>query len=196
VTQADAAFGFEDAYEATGDPRYLDAAKGIVAFVRNNMKFGTETNFRDHVATGADFGLLELPIHPLPDNARLARVLVRLETQGAITDGREIARAILGNYAGDLATHGTHSIEAGLAIDEIVNEPMTVTIEGAHDDPQASALRRAALSAPHGWVVIRTRAATAAAAEVSWRGSTRRVGDPATLAAAVRELAGSVVGTP
>lgn len=197
VTQADVAFGLEDAYEATGDARYLDAAKGIVGFVRNNMKSGTETSYRDHIPSGgSEFGLLDMPFRPMIDNARLARVLVRLEAQGAIADGRDTARAVLGNYAGDLAAHGARAIEPGLAIDELLAEPLVVTIEGAVDDPAAIALRRAALNAPQGWVVIRSKPAGAAAAELSWRGGTRRVTDPAALASEVRALASSVLGTP
>ncbi|HEX4825637.1 MAG TPA: DUF255 domain-containing protein [Candidatus Polarisedimenticolaceae bacterium] len=197
VTQADVAFGFEDAYEATGDARYLDAAKGIVAFVRNNMKTGTETSYRDHVPTGgAEFGLMDMPFRPMADNTRIARVLVRLEALGEIQDGRDTARAILGNYAGDLASHGARAIESGLAIDELLNDPLVITIEGADGDPAAAALRRSALDVPHGWVVIRTRKGGPAGAELSWRGATRRVDDPAALPNEVKALASSVVGAP
>ena len=195
-TQVDVAFGLEDAYEATGDARYLDAAKSVVTFVRNNLRSGAETNYRDHVPTGTEFGLMEMPFRPMVDNARLARVLVRLEAQGEMNDGQETAKAILGNYAGELATHGARAIESGLAIDELLEAPLVVTIEGGADDPAAVALRRAALVAPHGWVVIRTRRGGAAGAEISWRGGTRRTADPAALAGEVRALASSVVGTP
>jgi uncharacterized protein YyaL (SSP411 family) len=196
VTQAEVAFGLADAYEATGDARYLEAAKGIVAFVRNNMRTGAETSYRDHVPTGPQFGLLDMPLRPLVDNARLARVLVRLETHGAITDGRETARAILGNYAGDLAANGPRGIEPGLAIDEVLTEPMTLTLGGPADDPAVIALRRAALCAPHAWLLVRSKSAPSAAAELAWRGATRRVTDAGALAAEVKALAASVVGTP
>jgi uncharacterized protein YyaL (SSP411 family) len=196
VTQSETAFGLLDAYESTGDPRYLAAAKDIAQFVRNNMKSGTETAFRDHVPSGAEFGLLAMPLRPLVDNARLARVLVRLEAQGALPDGRAAAKAVLGNFTGDLAVHGTRAIEPGLAVDELLSDPLLVTIEGAPGDPAAAALRRAALNASHGWMVIRSAPAGTAGAELSWRGATRRVSDPAAFAGELKSLAEGVVGTP
>jgi uncharacterized protein YyaL (SSP411 family) len=196
VTQAETAFGLLDAYEATGDARYLAAGKDIADFVRNNMKTGSETAFRDHIPTEAEFGLLDMPLRPLIDNARFARVLVRLEAQGAMPEGRTAAKALLGNFAGDLAVHGTRAIEPALAIDELLSEPLVVTIEGSPDDPAAMALRRAALNAPHGWVVIRSGPAGAAGAAMTWRGVTRHVTDPAALAGEMKALAAVVVGAP
>ena len=194
--QADTAFAFEDAYEATGDARYLAAAKDIVGFVRNNMKSSDETAFHDHVPTGFEFGLLDMPLRPMIDNAHLARVLLRLDLQGATTDGRDVAKEVLATFAGDLADRGARAIVPGLAIDELVSEPMLITIEGSAGDPAAGALRRAALNAPHGWVVIRSAPAETAGASLSWRGSNRHVTDPSALASEVRALAAGVVGAP
>jgi uncharacterized protein YyaL (SSP411 family) len=196
VTQAETAFGLLDAYEATGEARYLAAATEIARFVRNNLGSPSEIAFRDHVATGVEFGLLDMPLRPMVDNARFARVLVRLEAQGAIPDGRAAAKALLGTFAGDLASHGTRAIEPGLAIDEFLSEPLLVTIEGVPDDAAAAALRRAALNAPHGWVVIRSAPAATAAAAISWRGSQRRVSDAGALAGEIKDLARDVLGTP
>lgn len=195
-TQADTAFAFEDAYESTGDPRYLAAAKDIVGFVRNNMKSSDETAFHDHVPTGFEFGLLDMPLRPIIDNARLTRVLIRLDLQGATTDGHDAAKEVLATFSGDLADRGARAIIPGLAIDELVSEPMLITIEGSADDPAAASLRRAALNAPHGWVVIRSAPAPAAGASISWRGASRHVTDPSALASEVRALAAGVVGAP
>ena len=52
VTQSEVAFGLLDAYEATGEARYLAAAKDVAEFVRNNMRVGSETGYRDHLSTG------------------------------------------------------------------------------------------------------------------------------------------------
>jgi uncharacterized protein YyaL (SSP411 family) len=194
VTQAETAFGFVDAYESTGDPRYLAAAKDIAQFVRNNLGSATETSFRDHIATGPEFGMLDMPLRPMSDNALFARVLLRLDAHGAVADGREAAKAILGNYAGDLAVHGPRAIEPALAIDELIAEPLVVTIMAAPDD--AAGLRRVALNLSHGWVLIRTAPAASGGADVTWRGASRHVAAPEELAAAVKDLVAGVVGTP
>jgi uncharacterized protein YyaL (SSP411 family) len=196
VTQSEVAFGLLDGYEATGDARYLAAAKDIAQFVRNNMKVSGETSFRDHLAVGTEFGLLDMALSPMQDNARLARVFVRLEAHGAFDEGRIAAEQVLGNYAGDLASHGVRGVEPGLAIDEILSEPLKVTLEGPVDDPQAKALRRAALNLHHGWVVIRTAPGAAPAATLAWRGGSRRVTDPAALTGALKALVAAGVGTP
>lgn len=194
VTQSKVAFGLIDGYEATGEPRYLAAAKDIAMFVRNNMKVGDETAYRDHLQVGPEFGLLDMPLRPMQDNARFARVLVRLEAQGAQDDGRATAGHVLSNYAGDLAVHGVRALEPGLAIDELLSEPLLVTLEGPADDPKTHELRRAALNLKHGWVVIKTARGAAPAATLAFRGGTRRVTDPAALAPQLKELIQAGIG--
>jgi uncharacterized protein len=196
VTQSEVAFGLLDGYEATGEARYLAAAKDIAEFVQNNMKVPGETSYRDHMVVGPEFGLLDMPLRPMQDNARFARVLVRLAAQGASDEGRTAAEEILGSYAGDLASHGVRAVEPGLAIDELLTEPLTVTLEGRVDDPKASALRRSALNLRHGWVVVKTAPGAAAAATLAWRGGSRRVTDPAAMAGALKELIAARVGAP
>jgi hypothetical protein len=44
--------------------------------------------------------------------------------------------------------------------------------------------------------LVRSKSAPSAAAELAWRGATRRVTDAGALAAEVKALAASVVGTP
>ena len=196
VTQSQVAFGFLDGYEATGDARYLAAAKDIAEFVRNNMKVAGETAYRDHLTVGTEFGLLDMPLRPMQDNARLARVFVRLEAQGVWDEGRPAAQEVLGSYAGDLASHGVRAVEPGLAIDEVLSEPLVVTLEGRADDPRAKSLRRAALNLRRGWVVIKTVPGAAPAASLAWRGGTRRVTDPAAMASAMKGLLAAGIGSP
>src|SRR5260221_4708347 len=150
VTQSEVAFGLLDAYETTGEARYLAAAKDVAEFVRNNMKVAGETAYRDHLPVGPEFGLLDMPLRPMLDNARIARVFVRLAAQGVMEDGRTAAQEVLGNYAGDLAVHGVRAVEPGLAIDEILSEPLLVTIEGDAADPAALAFRQATLKLRRG----------------------------------------------
>ena len=196
VTQAEVAFGLLDGYEATGDDRYHAAATDIAAFVRNNMKVAGETAFRDHLQVGPEFGLLDMPLRPMQDNARLARVFVRLAAQGVFDDGRAAAEQVLGSYAGDLASHGVRAVEPGLAIDELLSQPLLVTLEGPVDDARARSLRRAALNLRHGWVVIKTAPGATPAATLAWRGGTRRVTDPAAMADALKGLITAGIGKP
>ncbi len=196
VTQTEVAFGLLDGYEATGDGRYLAAAKDVAEFVRNNMKGALETSYRDHLAVGPESGLLDMPLRPMQDNALLARVFVRLAAQGVLDDGRAAAEEVLGTYAGDLAVHGVRAFEPGLAIDEFLSAPLLVTIEGPANDPKTNGLRRAVLNLHHGWVVIKTAQGAAPTATLAWRGGTRRVTDPAALASELKGLVEAGVGAP
>lgn len=196
VTQSEVAFGLLDGYESTGDARYLAAAKDIAEFVRNNMRVGKETAYRDHLAVGAEFGMLDMPLRPMIDNARFARVLVRLALQGASDDGIVAAKEILGTYAGGLVLHGVRAIGPALAIDETLVEPLIVTIEGSARDGTTKALRKAALNLPRGWVVIKTAPGPAPAATMAWRGGTRRVTDPAALGSSLKQLVSAGIGKP
>ncbi len=196
VSQSEVAFGLLDGYESTGDARYLAAAKDVAEFVRNNMKVGAETSFRDHMAIGREFGLLDMPLRPMVDNARMARVFVRLAVQGAMPDGRTLAEQVMGNYAGELAVYGVRAIEPSLAIDEIVTEPLVVTIEGNPTDPTAVALRRAALNLRRGYVVIRSAHGDAPAATLAWHKASRRVTAAAAMPAELKALLEAGADTP
>ena len=188
VTQSRVALGLLDGYESTGDARYLAAAKDIAGFVRNNLQVGDETAYRDHLPIGAEFGLLDMPLLPMNDNARFARVLVRLAALGALEEGRTLAKKILENYAGDLAVRGVRALEPSLAIDELLSEPLVVTIEGPVDDSKTRQLRRAVLNLKRGWVVIKTAQGGVPAATLAFKGGTRRVADPTAMAKQLNDL--------
>jgi hypothetical protein len=132
----------------------------------------------------------------MQDNARLARVFIRLAAQGAFEEGRIAAEEVLSGYAGDLASHGVRAVEPGLAIDELLSEPLVVTLEGPADDPRGKGLRRAALNLRHGWVVIKTAPGAVPSATLTWRGGSRRVTDPAGLAGALKDLLAAGIGAP
>ncbi len=188
VTQSKVAFALLDGYEATGDARYLAAANDVAMFVLHNMKTGQETAYRDHLPIGVEFGLLDMPLLPMQDNARFARVLVRLAAFGTLEEGRSTAEAILGNYAGDLAVRGVRALEPALAIDELLSDPLVVTLEGPVDDQRTQALRRAALNIGQGWVVIKTVKGNSPAATLAWKGATRSVTDAASLGKQLKDL--------
>jgi uncharacterized protein YyaL (SSP411 family) len=195
-TQSEVAFGLLDGYESTGNSKYLTAAKDIAEFVRDKLKVEEETAYRDHLRVGPEFGLLDMPLRPMIDNARLARVFVRLSAQGAMEEGHAEAQQVLGNFAGDLASHGVRAIGPGLAIDETLSEPLFVTIEGSPADPAGVALRRAALNLRRGWVVIRSAPGTAPAATLAWRGNTRRIENASDMAGTLKGLLEAGVGAP
>jgi uncharacterized protein YyaL (SSP411 family) len=186
-SQADVAFGFLDAFETTGDPRYLAAGKDVADFALNNLLVSGERMLRDRLPERRSIGALQSPRHPSGSNARLARALLRLVAHGQDVSYREKA-------ADPARTPGTWprrvaGVEPALAIEELVQSPIVVRIEGAPAD--ALALRRAALELARPWVVITTApdgGEGAPSAVVSWKGRSATVDRADRLAPEVERM--------
>jgi len=182
TTLADVALAFLDGYETTGQPRDLLAAREIVDFARANLKDPKDTTYRDHLPSPSALGLLVNERRPLRSNVRLARAMLRLalHRQGEVY--RDEAVATLANFTGDLSLYGVHGIEAALAVEEAIAEPLRIRIEGPVDAPGASALRRAAANAfsrvspiatPHGLLCLTMTAAGASNSRASRQAASR-----------------------
>ncbi len=181
-SQADAAFALTDAYESTGDPRYLKAARDIADFCVNNLLVKGEQAFRDRLADAVPIGLLANPRHPATANARLARAMVRLALHGQGEAYRDRARAVLETYVGDLVAYKTHGVELALGVEELIRDPLVIRIEGDPRNPATQALRKAALGAGWPWTLVSTGGAEGApAAHLAYGDVQRRVTDPESL---------------
>ncbi|HEX6852380.1 MAG TPA: DUF255 domain-containing protein [Candidatus Polarisedimenticolaceae bacterium] len=189
VSQADCAFGLVDAYESTGDVRYLDAAASLAEFVTANMFQGSEVAARDFLPIEPTAGLLSSPRWPMPDNVLLARTMTRLAIHGRGDVWRPRASGLVGAFGRDPSAYYTRGIDVGVALEELGRDPLVVTIDGDPSDPATRALRRAALNLRPAWVVVRNGKPDAPPAASIARGSGqgRRVTDPAALARAAEE---------
>jgi hypothetical protein len=117
--------------------------------------------------------------------------MIRLAIHGAGNLYREQAIDVLEHYAGDLSGFGVHGVEAALAIEEAISEPLRVRITGPPADPATSALRRAANQSAWGWTVVLTGSGEGEpGAEVTWRGESMVVRDPESLNDAIAKMAG------
>ena len=191
-TQADVALAFIDAYETTGEDRWLRASRDIVDFALANLRRPGETALLDHLPDAVPIGILANPRRPLRPNTRLARAMLRLSLHGQGEIYRDDARRVLESFTGSLVDYGVHAVESALAVEELIREPLTVRISG--DGKGSAALRRAAINLPWGWTVVTTSTEAgeeaASSAEIVWRGSSVRVGTPAELDAEVRRMTG------
>lgn len=192
-TQAETAFGFVDAYETTGDPRYLDAARDLLEFCSRNLLEAGTASFRDHVADPADVGILSNPRRPMRENVLLGRTMLRLWAHGLGADFRERAASVLGSFSGNLGAYAAHGTAGALGVEETIRPPVVVRIEARRGDGAASALRREALRLPWTWTVIATgeKAAGRAEAVVRCGGEEQRARRPEELASAVERCAGA-----
>lgn len=190
VSQAEVAFGFVDAYESTGETRWLDAAESVVSFVAANMFQGSEVAARDFLPIEPVNGLLASPRWPMPDNVLLARVMIRLAVHGRGEAWRARGAGIAAAFGRDPSVFYVRGVDVGVALEEISRDPLVVTIDGAPSDPASRAFRTAALGLRPAWVILRNGDAGAAPGARIARGAGegRRVTDPKTLARAAEDL--------
>jgi len=138
-----------DAYEVTGQTRYLRIARDVMdATLR---AFWEDPGFRD--AAKSTESVLALPYKPLQDsptpspNATGALVLLRLSRLLGVDGYRSLAERILAAFVPDLAQHGLYASALFIALEDLLHEPAHIAIVGPRGDPRTSALHLAALSA-------------------------------------------------
>ncbi len=145
--QAQMAGALLDAYEATGQARYLAAARQVVELMLRDYR--EEAGFRDvpRDASGPGVDLPHIPVQDAPTpsaNAVAARVLLRLSRILHDEPFRMAAERLLATWAPALAPHGLFASTLMLAVDDLLTEPAHVTIVGPLADERTARLHSAA----------------------------------------------------
>ncbi|MGH9679587.1 MAG: thioredoxin domain-containing protein, partial [Candidatus Acidiferrales bacterium] len=141
-----------DAYEATLDRKYFDAARRAADFTIAEYFDPEGGGFFDRARGAAPMGGLELRRKPLQDsptpgaNSSAAILLDRLYGYTGEARYRDSATATLEAFAGIAPQYGIHAASYGLAALLHARGPFEVVITGASEDAQADALERAAHS--------------------------------------------------
>jgi uncharacterized protein YyaL (SSP411 family) len=147
-----AAIALLDAYEATLDRRYFDAARRAVDFAIAEYFDAEGGGFFDRASGAPPMGGLEVRRKPLQDsptpgaNSSAAILLDRLHGYSNNARDREYAEATLEAFAGIAPQFGIHAASYGLAALLHSRQPFEVVITGSSGDPQALALEQAANS--------------------------------------------------
>jgi len=141
-----------DAYEATLDPKYFDAARRAADFAIAEYFDTQGGGFFDRASGAPPMGGLEVRRKPLQDsptpgaNSSAAILLDRLHGYTGDARYRACAEATLEAFAGIAPQFGIHAASYGLAALLHARQPFEVVITGRGDDPQAAALETAANS--------------------------------------------------
>jgi uncharacterized protein YyaL (SSP411 family) len=147
-----AAIALLDAYEATLDLRYFDAARRAADFAIAEYFDAEGGGFFDRASGAAPMGGLEVRRKPLQDsptpgaNSSAAIMLDRLYGYTNDARYREHAEATLEAFAGIAPQFGIHAASYGLAALLHSRQPFEVVITGTSGDPRAAALEQAANS--------------------------------------------------
>jgi len=144
-TQVDVAFFLLEAYEITGERRWLEISRDLVDYCRNNMRLQGDTLYRDHFPVAEPVGLMKHRRSPHVPNIRLARTMMKLRHHGAGARYGIDAEDLLSAYAGDLSIFRIHGIQALVAVEEMAGEAVKITLFGKPGTPGVDALRRAAI---------------------------------------------------
>jgi len=141
-----------DAYEATLDRKYFDAARRATDFAIAEYFDKEGGGFFDRASGAPPMGGLELRRKPLQDsptpgaNSSAAILLDRLHGYTGDARYQSAAKATLEAFAGIAPQFGIHAASYGLAALLHARGPFEVVITGSAGDPQADALERAANS--------------------------------------------------
>jgi uncharacterized protein YyaL (SSP411 family) len=141
-----------DAYEATLDKKYFEAARRAADFAIAEYFDTQGGGFFDRASGAPPMGGLELRRKPLQDsptpgaNSSAAILLDRLHGYTGDARYRACAEATLEAFAGIAPQFGIHAASYGLAAILHARRPFEVVITGASEDPLAAALETAANS--------------------------------------------------
>ncbi len=144
-----------DAFEATGDRRWMERAKAVVEFLDRSLSDPSAGAYRDLPAGNDAFGALAREVRPLRENASAALSLLRLAVVTGRNEHRDHAASILRAFASDAAKWKVHASLFAIAVDASLREPVEVRIVGRFGDPATLALIAAARALPEPWTVCR-----------------------------------------
>ncbi len=139
-----------DAYEATLDPRYFEAAKRTMDLAIERYGDAEGGGFFDRPSDAAPMGGLDVRRKPFQDsptpgaNSVAAIALTRLHAFTGDDRYRAFAQKTLEAFAGIAPQYGLFAATYGLAATLFAHHPMQVVITGRAGDPAAQALEAAA----------------------------------------------------
>jgi hypothetical protein len=126
-----------DAWEATGELRYYDAAMALAEAMVERFHDPEGGGFFDTEKTGGDkLGALAARRKPMQDsptpagNSTAAAVLLRLAALSGRQDFRAKAEDTLAAFAGVIEHYGLHAGSYGLALERLLLPPIQVAIVG------------------------------------------------------------------
>jgi len=139
-----------DAYEATLEPRYFEAAKRTMDLAIERYADAEGGGFFDRPSDAAPMGGLEVRRKPFQDsptpgaNSAAAIALIRMHASTGEDRYHAFAQKTLEAFAGIAPQYGLFAATYGLAATLFTFHPLQVVITGRADDPAAQALEAAA----------------------------------------------------
>jgi uncharacterized protein YyaL (SSP411 family) len=143
-----------DAFEVTGDPRYLRLTEETMAYVLDEFVspwggfYDVARSTAAEAQRPAGLGMPYIPVQDAPTPAGNAVAVLVLDRLAVITGEaryRDAAERALRASAPGNAGHGLFAATLFLALDLHLDPPVHVVVVGPRDDPHVEALHQAAL---------------------------------------------------
>jgi len=129
-----------DAYQATGDTKYLRLSEELMGTTVHKLFDSEHGGFFDTVVDPNAPGFLSKPAKPLDDNSVAARVLTRLYHFTGKENYRKLAEDTLKRFVEIYPQFGFMAADYALAVDAFLNEPTIIRIIGPRDKEQTVSL--------------------------------------------------------
>jgi len=158
-----------DAHEQTGESRFLDRARALIAPLRERFE-APDGGFYDHAQLEEALGTLPLRDRPMPENALIAESLLRLQAIDGEDELRRAAEATLRVFAATYQRAGIFAASYARVVRRFLSPVATVKIEGQGDS--AAELREAAHALGDPLLVVHAISKPGAATAYYCRGAT------------------------
>jgi uncharacterized protein YyaL (SSP411 family) len=129
-----------DAYEATGDSRYLEPAEELMDTATRKLFDAEHGGYFDSVVDSNAPGFLSKPAKPLDENSIAANLLTRLYHITGKDNYHKLAGDTLKRFVEIYPQFGFMAADFALAVDVFMNEPTSIRIIGDKEKPQTKAL--------------------------------------------------------
>jgi uncharacterized protein len=143
-----------EAYEVTGEERFLEEAHGLMDIALGRFWDSRAGCFQDRIVKAGDCGILEQPIYPLDDNARMVEGLLRLSVLTGLEKYREKANTALSFFTDRYEAYRLYAAPYAIAVDQLFRPPLMISIVSPFGDPQRGAFVIAAVKISNPWKVI------------------------------------------
>jgi uncharacterized protein YyaL (SSP411 family) len=129
-----------DAFEATGESKFLGMAEKLIEFTGGKLLDAEHGGFFDTVVDPQAPGFLSKPAKPLDENSVAARALIKLHhLTGKESYGRH-AEGTLKRFVEIYPQFGFMAADYAMAVDAFLNEPTMIHIVGSPDEPGTKGL--------------------------------------------------------
>jgi uncharacterized protein YyaL (SSP411 family) len=147
-----------DAYEWSGNKKYILAAESISKVVMSKRKNSLAGGFTDRKLDPEAPGLLSWPTRQLSEEMAMVNSLLRLFHHSGVDGYRKSARKALQAWADEAAAMGVRAAPFALAVEHYLNPPLEIIVAGEAKPEELASLRRRVLRLHHPWRIVRAEA--------------------------------------